>query len=204
MPLVRRPLPATFVADRPDRAGALLALEHGTDSARWEAARSLADFADAAPALGHALGAEANLRVREAIFTSLIQLGGAASVDAVLPHLRSVDANLRGGALDALKAMPEPMRPCLAALLNDPDPNIRLLACELAHEVPSLQTNLLLAALLEADPEVNVCAAALGALAEMGEPEILHALRVCRERFADQPFIHFAAATVRARFGPAP
>jgi len=42
------------------------------------------------------------------------------------------------------------------------------------------------------DPHVNVCAAALDALAEVGEPSAIPTLEVLAERFPDVAFIKFA------------
>ncbi len=199
MPLVRKASQVAPPAGSPDRADALRALGSGPASARWSAARALADFVDTAPELGRALAAETDQRVRAAIFTSLIHFGDAASVQAVVPYLGAPDANLRSGALDALRAMPAAMGAYLAGLLRDPDPNVRLLACELTLEVPSPATAMLLAEVLEHDPSVNVCAAALDALGEIGGPDVLPAMACCAERFADQPFIRFSVDTVRTR-----
>jgi hypothetical protein len=42
------------------------------------------------------------------------------------------------------------------------------------------------------DPHVNVCAAALDALAEAGQPEVIPALEKLADRFSDVAFIQFA------------
>ena len=91
----------------------------------------------------------------------------------MVPHLRSDDANLRTGALDALRAMPQACRPHLPALLADSDADVRLLSCELARGLPDEEANRLLCDLLERETEKNVCAAAIEVLAEIGRPEAL-------------------------------
>ena len=70
---------------------------------RWTAARAAAELPDSAAALAAALPQETDSRVREAIFTSLSRIGTRDSVAAMLPMLRSDDAALRTGALDALR-----------------------------------------------------------------------------------------------------
>ena len=45
--------------------------------------------------------------MREAIFTGLARIATAESAAAVVPYLRSDDASLRTGAIDALRAMPK-------------------------------------------------------------------------------------------------
>lgn len=196
MPLIRR----DGTTDAPDH-GAAASLEHGTADERWTAARRLAGQPAAAARLGSALTAETDGRVREAIFTSLVQIGGAAAVTAVLPHLKSDDAALRGGALDALKAMPSAARDRLPALLADPDADVRILACELARVVADQQAVALLARLIDAEPQVNVCAGAVDVLAEIGTAEILDRLAACGARFADQPFLEFAVKVAMRRIG---
>ncbi len=176
-------------------------LEHGTPDERWTAARQLAGKPDAAARLGRALAVEADERVREAIFTSLIQIGGTDAVGAVLPHIRVDDAGLRTGALDTLKAMPAAAREHLPGLLAEADPDVRIMACELARAVPGRQTAALLARLIEAEPEVNVCAAAVDVLAEIGTADSLAALQACAARFADQPFLAFAIRIALRRIG---
>ncbi len=50
----------------------------------------------------------------------------------------------------------------------------------------------LLCDLLDSEPEPNVCAAAVDALAEIGGAEALPVLTRCKERFAATPFLEFA------------
>jgi HEAT repeat protein len=201
MPLIRRgpTEPAPLAA--PDAAAAIAALRVGSAAERWTAARSLATIPGAATALGQALRDEGDERVREAIFTSLARINSRESVDAVLPYLRSDDASLRTGALDALKVMSLAVRARLESLLGDADTDVRILACDLARDVPSAEVARLLSGLLESDPSVNVCAAAVDVLAEIGSPDVLPALARCAARFPDQPFLHFAVKAASDRIG---
>jgi hypothetical protein len=48
---------------------------------------------------------------------------------------------------------------------------------------------------LRHEPEVNVVAAAIEVLSEVGKPDHLPALRHVVKRFPDEPFIQFAADT---------
>lgn len=196
MPLIRRDAPPAPAADP-----AAADLERGTIDERWAAARRLAGRADAAARLGQALAVETSDQVREAIFTSLVQTGGRVGVEAVLPHLKADDAALRTGALDALKAMPDAARDHLPALLADPDADVRILACELARAVPGAQAAGLLAGLIADEPDVNVCAAAIDVLAEIGTPDQGAALAACLARFPGQPFLAFAVKVALRRIG---
>ncbi|HEX3996599.1 MAG TPA: HEAT repeat domain-containing protein, partial [Acetobacteraceae bacterium] len=139
-----------------------------------------------------ALKTEADLRVREAIFTSLVRIGSPQCVDAVIPCLREDDAAFRTGALDALRAMIGAVRPVLPTLLADPDADIRLLACDLARELPAADATGLLCDVLSHETEANVCAAAVDVLADVGGPEALPVLQATAARFGDVTFLTFA------------
>jgi HEAT repeat protein len=175
----------------PDTKG-LEALLSGNDDERWAAARAAGDDPTAATALGHALGREKNARVREAIFTSLSRIGTADSVAALLPFLRSDDANMRAGALDAMRAMKDDAVLHLPQLLRDADADIRLLTCELTRGLPAAEATGLLCGLLESEIEQNVCAAALDVLAELGTPDALPCLERLKARFHHSPFLAFS------------
>jgi HEAT repeat protein len=190
MPLVRRPAqpvePTTVSPDVP------LVLGQGTNEQRWLAVRAAADRKDGASLLASALQSERDARVRDAIFTGLARIGTAESAAALVPYLRSDDASLRTGAADALRAMPGAVRGHLRTLLADPDPDVRLLSCELTRGLPEGEANRLLCELLEREAEKNVCAAALEVLAEIGKAEALPTLERCAERFGSDAFIAFS------------
>jgi len=201
MPLIRKGSGPPASPASVDRDATMTALRAGTREERWDAARALAMFPEAAAALGEALSTEADQLVREAICTALVRINSADSVDAILPHLRSDDANLRTDALDALKAMPVAAQARFQSLLRDPDPDVRILGWDLVRETGSADATRRLAAILDAENEVNVCAAAIEALAEIGAAEALPALTRCAERFPDQPFLSFAAKAACERIG---
>ncbi len=171
--------------------GAAAALRSASAQARWQAARRLAEFADAVPELARQLSEEPDDRVREAILTSLTHIHTAESFDAILGYLRVDDAALRTAALDALKLMPDAVGLRLDALLQDPDTDVRVLACDLARVAPPDLAQKSLAKVLATEPEINVCAAAIELLAEIGTPEILPELERCADRFGT-PFLHFS------------
>ncbi len=189
--------PARSEAVSVDRLAASLA--EGSTEERWHAARALGASADGTAALARALRTEQDARVREAILTSLIRLGTPESVDAVLPLLRSDEASLRTAALDALRGMSAEIEPALPILLADPDPDVRVLSCDLAREVPAAAANGLLCALLEREQQANVCAAAIDVLAEIGDATSLPYLQACGERFRDVTFLTFAVQVAAAQ-----
>jgi HEAT repeat protein len=185
MPLVRKP-------STPAPAAAATSLTEGTSDERWAAARAAAEKPDGVALLSGALSQEGDPRVREAIFTSLARIATAESAAAVVPYLRSDDASVRTGAIDALRAMPKAASLHLPNLLADADADVRLLSCELARGLPDGDANRLLCELLEVETEKNVCAAAVEVLAELGRPEALPSLTRCATRFDGDPFIAFS------------
>ena len=82
--------------------------------------------------------------------------------------------------------------PYVAALLQDGDADVRILACGLVRDMPSEKAVRLYCDLLDSEPEANVCAAAVEALAEIGGAEALPALTRCAERFRATPFLAFS------------
>jgi HEAT repeat protein len=203
MPLIRKGPhePSVSAAANPD---AFIALAHGTTEERWAAARSLATVPGGVDALGKALASESDARVREAIFTSLARAATVESAEAVLPYLRSDQADLRRAALDALKTMPGAVQPKLPELLADADADVRLLTCEIVLSIPSDESAQLLCNLLERESEVNVCAAAVGVLAEIGGADSLPVLSRCAARFASEPFLGFSIKAAADRIGAQP
>jgi HEAT repeat protein len=195
MPFVRRPPPPAEAPTAPT------SLTEGNSDQRWAAVRAAADRRDGVPLLAAALAQESDARVREAIFTGLARIATAESAAAVVPYLGSDDASLRGGAIDALRAMPQACRPHLARLLADPDADVRLLSCELARVLPQGEASRLLCDLLERESEKNVCASAIEVLAEVGGPEALPVLARCAERFAADPFVTFSVKVATDRIG---
>lgn len=199
MPLIRKSSDMTA----PAAGGSASGLRDGTTDERWAAARALSAPGDVS-VLNAALDTEQDPRVREAILTSLARIGDAASAQAVIPHIRSEDASERTAALDCLRAMPEAVTEALPGLLGDPDPDVRLLACELARALPSARATQLLCDLVRGDVEANVCAAAIEVLAEVGGPEALPALDLCAGRFPEDAFLAFAIKVAGDRISAHP
>jgi HEAT repeat protein len=170
---------------------------------RWAAARAAGDPA-AIPSLADALGRERDARVRDAIFTALARIGTAESASVALLYLRLDDANARTGAMDALRAMPDACSPYLPRLLADPDPDVRLLACDLVRDAGGAEGPRWLCALIETEPQANVCAAAVEALGEIADPTAAPSLWRCAERFPDDPFLGFAIKVVADRLSGLP
>jgi HEAT repeat protein len=200
VPLIRG---SKDVTSRETSAPYRAALDSPDAESRWTAARALAGQADAVPALAAALGREPTPRVREAMMTALIRIGNAASIEVILPYLRSQDAGLRAAAIEALQALPEAIAPFMEPLLSDDDSDVRLLATELARNMEASEATRLLCELIEREHHPNVCAAAIDVLTEVGTPEALSTLEKCAVRFAATPFLPFAISVAMSRISGA-
>jgi len=176
-----------------DLGGLQAQLRNGdTEQRRW-AARDLARHPQATAALGAQLLCETEASVREALLTSLSAMPGDNAVGALLPLLRSENAQLRNGAIEALAGMPLAVAPRVAALLHDSDADVRIFTVNLLGDLRHAEVLPWLLQVLHDEPEVNVVAAAIEVLAEVGAPGHTGALRAARDRFADDAFIAFAA-----------
>lgn len=113
---------------------------------------------------------------------------------ALVDRLRGDDPAARAAATDELRAVdPAVSRPLLLALLDHPSPDLRIRALDLIDRTPQPEVEAALIALLEQETSANVCGCVLDLLAEVGTPAALPAIRTVRLRFADTPFIAFAA-----------
>lgn len=176
-----------------DAHGLLAQLRGGSaDERRW-AARDMAALPETVGALAQRLQEEREPCVREALFTALAHIGGAAAVDAVLPLLRSDEAPLRNGAIEVLGRLADVTATRVDALLHDTDPDVRIFTVNLLGELQHPRVVPWLLQVLREEPEVNVVAAAIEVLTEVGEPAHAAPLREATQRFADDPFISFAA-----------
>jgi HEAT repeat protein len=205
MPLVR---PAERCADVPGAspqhqsaspAALLDALHAESPRERRSAARRLAMHAPSAPALCAQLCTEPEASVRSVILTSLITQRSHDVVKGLLPYLRSEDAWLRNSAIEALQTMPDVLEPFIDALIADGDSDVRILAVNLAASVPHGQAPRWLERVARDDCHVNVCAAAVEGLAEIGDEAAIPALASLSDRFPGEPYVAFAAGVAIRR-----
>jgi HEAT repeat protein len=190
--LVRRNVVATADDVPPDRDDWIADLTSGDASIRRRAARALSRMPDAVPVLCTHLANEPGLSVRSIILTGLIVHRSAAVVNGLLPLLASEDANLRNSAIEALQQMPDEVAPHVESMLAHPDSDVRIFAVDVLAALAHPMVPEWLRRVVTNDPHVNVCAAALDALAEAGEPDVIPALQGLAERFSDVAFIRFA------------
>jgi HEAT repeat protein len=205
MPFIKRGTSPAKTGTESDGGAAshIAALNSPDADVRWSAARALGGIAVAVPALAAALEGEQNPRVREAIMTALMRVGDKPSVQALMPYIRSEDAAQRSAAIEALQSLPEAVAPFMTALLGDAEADVRLLATELARNMPPKDATRVLCGMLEKETHPNVCAAAVEVLAEVGTRDAVPALEACAARFAGVPFLPFAISTTIARISSA-
>jgi HEAT repeat protein len=206
MPLVRadhaaEPVPSGLADDPGDPRPLLARLHAAEPSQRRAAARGLAAYPPAAAELCARLGVEPAASVRSVILTSLIGMQSDAVVCGLLPCLRSEDAALRNGVIEALQRMPDALVPHIRPLLEDEDSDVRIFAVNVLGALAHPQAPRWLEAVLRCDPHVNVCAAAVEGLAELGDAASVPALAGLAARFPGEQFIAFAVQAALARIG---
>ena len=178
----------------------LLSALGATDAvSRRQAARELAAHPNAAPAMCGQLEGERDASVRSVIFTSLIKLKTRTVVELLAPYLRSEDAALRNAVVEALQEMPEDIEPFMDSLLSDPDSDVRISAVTILGALAHPRVPEWLSQVIQSDPHINVCAAALDCLAEAGDEEAVPLLEGLAHRFPDEPYINFAVAAAIRR-----
>ena len=151
--------------------------------------------------LAEHLESESAPAVREAILTSLVRIGGVAAARPLVELLRSDDTLLRNAAIEALQSMGESVVPEIELLLDDPVADLRIYALNIAHSLRSARVPDLALRVIADDPHVNVCAAAIDVLAQVGRPEMAPALQAVADRFPDEPFLAFAVRAAIKRIG---
>ena len=177
-----------------DLPGLLLQLgSEDVNERRW-AARDLAQHActAAVQALCQRLEPEPDRAMREAIAISLAKIGGTEVVSGLLPLLRSDDAALRCSVIDVLKELPKDVAPQMEALLDDPNPDVRIFVVNVLETLRHPKVEDWLIAVIRMDPNINVVATALDLLGEVGTESALPALDTVLKRFPGEPFIAFA------------
>lgn len=171
----------------------LAGLEDENPTTRRWAARDLVNCRDVAGALVDRLKREGNLSVREVILTTLTRLGDATAVAGLVDCLRSEDAALRNEAIEAMKQLPDEVAPIMQGLLADHDPDVRIFAVNILESLRHPDVESWLIDVIETDAHVNVCATALDLLSEVGTAAALEPLARLKARFADEPYVQFAA-----------
>lgn len=170
-------------------------------AARRAAAGALGECSHAAPMLIEHLATERDASVRQAAFASLTRIGSRDAIAGIVGYLRGDDAKLRNNAVDALTSDPVRVGEIVGALLRDPDPDVRIMALATLLRQPDAEERLI--AVISCDRSVVVCSAAVDQLGNIATVAARPTLRALKTRFADEPFIQFAADAVLARIDAA-
>jgi len=201
MALVKARGQKTLVLAEPARDLATLLADLSADesSVRRAAARGLTAHPEAAMDLCDRLEVEVSPSVRAAILTTLVHLQSPEVAVRLASHLRSDDASLRNAAIEALQEMPDAIAVHLQDLLADDDSDVRIFAVNILAALRHVRAPQWLAEVIRSDPHINVCAAAVDGLAEVGGPEVLSDLEALRIRFEGNAFMAFAIDAVICR-----
>lgn len=184
-----------------DFAGLVAELDDERAVARRWAARDLAAYPEACAALLSRLGKEDDASVREVLMTSLTRIGTVEAVRGLINCLRSDDAALRNAAIESICELPDAAAIVMDELLTDGDPDVRLFAVNILATLPHPQAESWLIDLLGHESHVNVCAAVVDALLEIGTVACRSALTALLDRFPDEPYIRFAIDLALKRIG---
>jgi len=195
MPLIKREKPERDVSDRNysrDREGLLAQLDLPNDSERRQAARYLAAHSAVSAELHRHLEVETISSVRSVLFSTLTQIGDREAVVGLIALLRSENAELRNGSIEALQCLPDQLSEHIEELLRDDDADVRIFAINILETLPHPDVPYWLHRVIKEDVAVNVCAAAVDQLAELGTTAMVDDLLALKERFAGTSYIEFA------------
>ncbi|NJL08091.1 MAG: HEAT repeat domain-containing protein [Methylacidiphilales bacterium] len=181
--------------------GQLLAdLESADPAARRNAARLLAGHCDSVDALAARLRVESEPSVVETLLTAIGRTDGPRAVSTLVDLLRDEDAVRRNGAIETLQEMdPEAVLQETTGLLDDPDSDVRIFALGVLQRLRHPAAGRLARHVIATDAHVNVCAAAVEVLAEIGTPDMVADLEAVAGRFRAEPFMAFAVTAAIKR-----
>jgi HEAT repeat protein len=194
MGLVKSELPQQGGTENSNDVAQLVRDLGAADAAtRRGAARRLAGQRDAVTALADRLNVENEPSVIEALLTAIGRAGGRAAIAALLDLLRHDDAPQRNGAIETLQQMEaDEVLGEIAGLLDDADSDVRIFALGVLTQLRHPSAAELARRVVASDPHVNVCAAAVEVLAEIGTPSMVADLQAVAKRFRTEPFMAYA------------
>jgi len=176
-----------------DCASLVAELENANPIARRWAARDLTDWPTASAALVKRLPQEEDASVRAVILTTLTSMGDEVAVAGLVDCLRSENVALRNEAIEAMKQLPDEVAPIMRGLLADASPDVRIFAVNILESLRHPAVESWLIDVIDHDPQLNVCATAVDLLGEVGSAAALAPLQHLKARYADEPYIQFAA-----------
>lgn len=192
MPLVKGHTPTGAAAPSfPDRASVVAALAGSDPALRRAAAHAAHGCADGVALIARALAVEEDASVAEAMILALVEIGGEDAAAALAPLLRSEDATRRFAAAEALRDAGDEALPFFEALIRDGDPQVRIIAAEIARGPLGRTAAATLESLLPEEEEINVACAFIDVLSEIGTAATAAVLRDFAARHPGKPYVRF-------------
>ena len=167
-------------------------LEDADVTARRHAAQKIVTCQDGATVLIGRLQREENTAVREAILNSLLRLRDPSIISGLADCLRSENVALRNDVIEVFKQLGSQAEPVLRALLADTDPDVRIFAVNILISERYSDAEQWAIEVIERDAHVNVCAAAVDLLCEVGTEASIDPLLRLKTRFVHEAYIQFA------------
>lgn len=156
------------------------------------AARTLAAEPVGVPTLLARLAEEHVPAARAALLDILLAQGGPMVIEGLLVMLASNSGGPRHDVVTALREVPAQTAAHLERRLRDPDPELRLFTVNLLESLHHPQQLHWLIEVVRQDSNLDVCAAAVDLLGEVGDHRAMEALRAVKLRFPEAKFLHFA------------
>ena len=182
-----------------DLASLLIALKSPELTVQRAAARDLAAYPAAAPQLIEQLMLDDNPASREAILGALTHINTKEAILGLTNCLRCENAALRNAAVDSIKYLPLTSGSFIQDLLQDDDPDVRILAVNILESFRHPDSEMWLIDVIKHDPHLNVCGTAVDLLAEIGSNAAIEPLKYLAQRFPHEPYIEFATHTALKR-----
>lgn len=197
MALIKKPTEQAVTSDQRSRqrdcASLIAGLTDPNPTARRWCARDLAECPEASAELVARLPLEEDASVRDVILTTLTGFRDETAVAGLVACLHSENAALRNEAIEALREMPDEVAPIMRGLLRAADADARIFAVNILESLRHPDVETWLIEVIENDPHVNVCGAAVDLLGEVGTSAARLPLQRLAIRFAEEPYIRFAA-----------
>lgn len=200
MPLVKAPVhPVNTAPAYPDRASLIAAINSRDPAVRRSAAWAARTYSDGIDIISHGLAAEKDPAVAEAMILNLVAVGGPEAAAVLAPLLRATDAGRRFAAAEALRDIGPDALPFFDVLVRDEDPQVRIMAAEVARGQLGGAAAQTLERLLSAEEHINVACAFIDVLAEIGSAETAPVLRRFADQHANDAYVRFTVDAALAR-----
>lgn len=134
--------------------------------------------------------------VNEAAIYKLSEMVCSESFSALMTILEGENVSWRNATITALSQHPEHLERHLESVRSHPNSDVRIFVMNILALTVHDNTERWIVTFLESEDNVNVCAAGLEALEEVGTEYCLPILQKIREKFSDNPFILFVCDRV--------